>query len=73
MPASSTTYRPGAIATWMQAFRLFSLTASITPVLLGTALAWRNGVFVPARFGLVLLGSIAIHLGTNLINDITTS
>jgi 1,4-dihydroxy-2-naphthoate octaprenyltransferase len=53
----------------MQAFRLFSLTASITPVLIGTAMAWRAGDFAPARFGLVLVGSIAIHLGTNLIND----
>jgi 1,4-dihydroxy-2-naphthoate polyprenyltransferase len=69
MSASLTTHRPGAIAIWMQAFRLFSLTASITPVLLGTAMAWREGVFAPARFGLVLVGSIAIHLGTNLIND----
>jgi len=69
MSASLTTHRPGTIAIWIQAFRLFSLTASITPVLLGTAMAWRNGFFSPTRFGLVLLGSIAIHLGTNLIND----
>ena len=57
------------IAVWLQASRLFSLTASITPVLLGTAIAWKHGYFSPGRFGLVLVGSIAIHLGTNLIND----
>ena len=56
-------------AAWVQASRVFSLTASITPVLLGTTLAWRDGFYSPSRLVLTLLGVVAIHIGTNLIND----
>lgn len=61
--------RPGSVAAWLKACRTFSLTASITPVMIGTALALRAGFFSPARSSLALLGAAAIHLGTNLIND----
>ena len=54
---------------WIQAFRTYSLTASVTPVLLGTAMALRDGFFSPTRFALTLFGAVAIHIGTNLIND----
>ncbi len=59
----------GTVAAWIRAFRAFSFTASVTPVLIGTALAWRDGCFSVPRFALVLFGAIAIHIGTNLIND----
>ena len=46
------------------------LTASIIPVLLGTALAYRlQGAFEPVDFALVLLGMVFAHLGVNLAND----
>ena len=45
------------------------MTASITPVLLGTVMAWREGLFSPSRLALTLLGAVAIHIGTNLTND----
>mgnify|MGYP001123018246 CR=1 FL=1 len=46
------------------------LTASIVPVLLGTALAYRlQGAFKPLDFALVLLGMVFAHLGVNLSND----
>jgi 1,4-dihydroxy-2-naphthoate octaprenyltransferase len=54
---------------WIQAFRLYSLTASVTPMLLGTAMASRDGFFFPLRFALVLVGAVAIQIATNLIND----
>jgi 1,4-dihydroxy-2-naphthoate octaprenyltransferase len=54
---------------WLQAFRIFSLTASITPLLLGTAMAWSDGFVSLGRSVLALFGSVAIHVGTNLIND----
>lgn len=60
---------PGALAVWFQAIRAFSLTASATPVLIGTALAVRAGFFSGGRFILALVGALAIHIGTNLIND----
>ncbi len=61
--------RPGVFAVWFQAIRAFSLTASVTPVLVGTAIAARAGFFSGPRLFLALLGAIAIHIGTNLIND----
>ncbi|MBK8834524.1 MAG: 1,4-dihydroxy-2-naphthoate octaprenyltransferase [Anaerolineae bacterium] len=51
------------------ATRPFSFTASVTPVALGAALAAWDGKFNLLIFGLVLVGSVAIHAGTNLIND----
>ncbi|MBN1653442.1 MAG: 1,4-dihydroxy-2-naphthoate octaprenyltransferase [Deltaproteobacteria bacterium] len=46
------------------------LTASIIPVLLGTALAYRaTRTFQPLDFFLVLFGMVFAHLGVNLAND----
>ncbi len=57
------------IRVWWMATRPFSFTASITPVVLGAALAAWDGKFNLVLFGLVLAGSVAIHAGTNLVND----
>ncbi len=54
--------------TWLTALRPVSFTASVIPVLVGTAIAAAD-VFHPLLFVLALLGSIAIHAGTNLVND----
>jgi len=46
------------------------LTASITPVVLGTCIAWAStGVFIPEVFILTLLAGIFIHIGSNVAND----
>jgi 1,4-dihydroxy-2-naphthoate octaprenyltransferase len=46
------------------------LTASVVPVLLGTALAYRlGGTFDLLDFVLVLAGMVFAHLGVNLAND----
>ena len=57
-----------SIASWLTALRPISFTASIIPVLVGTAIAAEDE-FHPLLFVLALLGSIAIHAGTNLVND----
>jgi 1,4-dihydroxy-2-naphthoate octaprenyltransferase len=57
-----------AIRTWLIAVRPVSFTASVIPVLVGTAIAAEHE-FHPALFVLALIGSVAIHAGTNLIND----
>lgn len=54
--------------TWFAALRPVSFTASVIPVLVGTAIAAEDE-FRPLLFVLALLGSIAIHAGTNLVND----
>lgn len=61
--------QPGRLGVWLQAVRPFSFTASVTPVLLGAAIAARAGFFSGARLALVVAGALAIHIGTNLIND----
>lgn len=53
---------------WVAALRPVSFTASVIPVLVGTAVA-AAGEFHLGLFVLALLGSVAIHAGTNLVND----
>src|SRR6202011_488962 len=61
--------RPGAFAIWLQAVRAPSLSAAAVPVLLGTAVASRDGYFNGWRMLIALIGAVAIQAGTNLIND----
>jgi 1,4-dihydroxy-2-naphthoate octaprenyltransferase len=61
--------RPGAFAIWLQAIRVVSLSAAAIPVLLGVAIAARDGFFAPGRMLLALIGAMSIQAGTNLIND----
>ena len=53
---------------WFAALRPISFTASVIPVLVGTAIA-ATDEFHPWLFALALAGSVAIHAGTNLVND----
>jgi 1,4-dihydroxy-2-naphthoate octaprenyltransferase len=61
--------RPGSVAIWFQAIRAVSLSAAAIPVLLGVAIAARDGFFAPGRMIIALIGAMAIQAGTNLIND----
>jgi 1,4-dihydroxy-2-naphthoate octaprenyltransferase len=54
--------------TWLIALRPVSLTASVIPVLVGTAIASQHE-FHFGLFLLALVGSMAIQGGTNLVND----
>ena len=56
------------VRTWFAALRPISFTASVIPVLVGTAIAAQEE-FHALLFVLALLGSVAIHAGTNLVND----
>ncbi len=62
------------LSPWLIAARPRTLTLSITPVAVGTALAWAvNGkIHWPAVLA-ALLGSMCIQLGTNLHNDAVDS
>jgi len=62
------------LSPWLIAARPRTLTLSITPVAVGTALAWGvNGkIHWPAVLA-ALLGSMCIQLGTNLHNDAVDS
>ncbi len=57
---------------WEMALRVPFLTASLIPVLLGTAIAWSTtGTLHWGFFLLTLLAGLLIHSGTNVINDYT--
>jgi len=60
----------GALKKWLRAIRAPGfLTVSVTPVLLATAMAWRDGWFSWLYFGLTLVGSVAVHCGATTCNE----
>jgi len=54
---------------WWRAVRPFSFTASMTPVIAGTAVAFASGPVSVWLFAATLVASVTIHAGANLIND----
>lgn len=65
----STRSRSTAPAVWLRAIRIFSFTASVIPILVGTAAAAHHGDANPVLTMAMLLASIATHAGSNLAND----
>jgi 1,4-dihydroxy-2-naphthoate octaprenyltransferase len=62
---------PSRAAVWLQALRLYAISASVIPVLLGVALAWgQRDAAGGWLWPLALLGAVFLHLGTNLANDL---
>ncbi len=60
---------PGRVAVWLKAVRVFSFTASVVPILVGSAVASYHGaVSLPLSLAM-LLASVACHAGCNLAND----
>ncbi len=58
-----------SLRVWIDAARPKTLPAAVVPVLMGTAIAWRDGVFHwPSAFA-ALLASVLIQIGTNYAND----
>ena len=55
---------------WIQAARPKTLWAAVTPVLVGTALAWHDDVFHPLAAVAALVGAIALQIGANFANDL---
>lgn len=58
------------VSAWIAESRYPFLSASLLPVLIGTAVAWRtDATFNPTFFLLCLIGIACLHIGTNIIND----
>lgn len=55
---------------WFEILRPFSFTASVVPVAAGGALAPVDGRFTWPLFLVVLVASVLLHIGTNVINEI---
>jgi len=60
--------RPG-LGVWLMAARPRTLSAAVSPVLVGTAVAHRAGALRPLPALLALLASLFIQIGTNFAND----
>ena len=54
---------------WLLAARPKTLLASMAPVAIGTAIAYRDGVMHLASALAALLGAVSIQIGTNFCND----
>lgn len=54
---------------WLEATRPKTLPAAVAPVVVGTALAWREGAFEAAAAAACLGFALLIQVGTNFAND----
>jgi 1,4-dihydroxy-2-naphthoate polyprenyltransferase len=54
---------------WIKTGRPFTLTATLSPLLVGTAVAAYEGVFRPINFLLALLAALFLQVGTNYFNE----
>lgn len=69
--SAAVTSEPGRLAFFAQTTRARVLPVMIVPVLIGTALAWDQlQTFTIGFFVLALVGALAAHLGSNVINDV---
>lgn len=57
------------IGTWYWAIRPFSMSASVVPIVVGSVLASRDGAFDVGLFILMLLASLLVQSGTNLVDE----
>ena len=60
---------PEPLHNWFMATRPFSFTASVVPVLIGTLLAAADDAFDIGLLLLVIVASVLVHAGSNLVND----
>lgn len=60
---------PGSLGAWLRAIRYHSFTASIVPILVGSALALVDGHHTWSLSIAMLLAAVSCHAGANLAND----
>lgn len=65
-----TVARPTPLQAWVLASRPKTLPAAVVPVIVGTALAFTDGVFVPSVAVAALLVALLLQIGANLANDV---
>lgn len=62
--------KPSRVRIWLAEMRAPFLTGAITPVILGTSVAWAlSGIFLFDVFILTLIAGVCIHIGSNIAND----
>lgn len=60
---------PSRLSIWFHAARPKTLGAAIAPVIMATAMAWRDGAFHWPSALCALAGAVLIQIGTNFAND----
>lgn len=60
---------PAGLNVWLEAARPRTLPAAVAPVLVGSALAWRDAGFQPGAAALCLGFALLVQIGTNFAND----
>lgn len=65
-----TVARPTPLRAWILAARPKTLPAAVVPVVVGSALALADGVFVPPAALAALLVALLLQIGANLANDL---
>ena len=60
---------PSGWQIWVSAARPRTLPAAVAPVLVGSALAARDGYFDPTAAALCLAFALLVQIGTNFAND----
>jgi 1,4-dihydroxy-2-naphthoate octaprenyltransferase len=61
--------KPAIWKIWVRTARPLTLTATLSPLLVGTAVAAYEGVFRPVNFLLALLSTLFLQVGTNYFNE----
>ena len=69
LPADGPGQREGAVSVWFGAMRPKTLPAAAAPVLLGTGIAWGEGVAHLPSAVVALIGALSIQVGCNFAND----
>ncbi len=67
---STSTHTMSKFDAWILASRPRTLAASVVPVIVGSSIAIRDGLFQPLAAFIALLCSILIQVGTNYVNDL---
>jgi len=60
-----------ALRPWLVAARPATLWAAVAPVLVGSGLAWGDGVFRADAFAVALAAALLINIGANFANDVS--
>ncbi len=68
MPSSTSTGLP-SWRIWLKTGRPFSLTAAVTPILVGSSLAAYEGTFHWGLFLITLFAGLLLQIGTNYFNE----
>jgi len=61
---------PGSAGAWLLAARPKTLPAAVAPVVVGSAVALREGGFRPGPAAAALVGALLLQVGSNFANDV---